>query len=81
MKKAKEFDAKPSLPATMDADCHPAPAGKILETATSAELERRSPTDARGEQNPMRRAHMGARDAARRLDSPSAGVGAKAYAV
>ena len=44
-KKASEVEPSPILPATIDAVCQPAPAGKILDTATSAELARRSPTE------------------------------------
>ena len=43
-KKASELLANPFWPARREAVCQPAPAGKILETATSAELDIRSMT-------------------------------------
>ena len=43
-KKASELLANPYWPARREAVCQPAPAGKILETATSAELDIRSMT-------------------------------------
>jgi len=83
MKKAAELEERLRLPATIEAVCQPAPAGKILETATSTELDRRFPTYARAPSSPLLE-HDGWRletpsvGDARRILKSSAGNGANA---